>query len=212
MKLTIVLLMFVFLHAGAAEVHSQGARVTIDADQATLAEVLDEMERQTEYLFFYNKKNVNANKCVKVKVKDTPVSEVLDKTLDDDVAYIMVNDHIILSKKKDDGINAIFQQVQRITGTVKDIYGEALSGANVMEKGTTNGTMTDMDGNFSLITANNAVLQISYIGYITQEISVLSENKGRENKPILITLLEDNQMLDEVVVVGYGTQKKVNLT
>jgi hypothetical protein len=69
--------MFVFLHAGAVETYSQGARVTIDVEQATLSEVLDEMERQTKYLFFYNKKNVNANKRVKVKVKNTPVSEVL---------------------------------------------------------------------------------------------------------------------------------------
>jgi hypothetical protein len=181
MKLTIVLLMFVFLHVGAVEVHSQGARVTIDANQATLSDVLDEMERQTEYLFFYNKKNVNANKRVNVKVKDTPVSEVLDSTLDGDVAYTMVNDHIILSRKESKGISSILQQTKRITGTVTDSSGEAVIGANVKEKGTTNGTVTDADGNFSLTVAENAVLQVSYIGYITQEVSVLSAWGGGVN-------------------------------
>jgi hypothetical protein len=178
MKLSTVLLMFVFLQARAVEVYSQGARVTIDAEQATLSEVLDEMERQTEYLFFYNKKNVNANKRVKVKVKDTPVSEVLDKTLDEDVAYMMVNDHIILSRKEDRGLVSVLQQTKRVTGTVKDAGGETVIGANVMEKGTANGTVTDVDGNFSLNVAENAVLQISFIGYITQEISVLQAGGG----------------------------------
>ncbi|MDR2775650.1 MAG: carboxypeptidase-like regulatory domain-containing protein [Tannerella sp.] len=178
MKLTVILLMFVFLHAGAVEVYSQVARVTIDAEQATLSEILDEMERQTDYLFFYNKKNVNASKHVKVKVKDTPVSDVLDKTLDEDVAYTMVNDHIILSRKNDNSMNAVFQQAKRITGTVKDINGDAVIGANIKEIGTSNGTITDTDGNFSLNTADNAVLQVSYIGYITQEISLSSISGG----------------------------------
>ncbi|MDR1674905.1 MAG: TonB-dependent receptor [Tannerella sp.] len=199
MKLTIVLLMFVFLHAGAVEIHSQGARVTIDANQATLSEVLDEMERQTEYLFFYNKKNVNAGKRVNVNVKDTPVSEVLDETLDGDVAYTMVNDHIILSKKEEKGIASILQQTKRVTGTVTDSSGEAVIGANIVEKGAAaNGTVTDADGRFSLNVAEGAVLQVSYIGYVTQEIKI-----GQQTT-LHITLAEDTRLLEEVVVLGYG--------
>ncbi|MDR2042066.1 MAG: carboxypeptidase-like regulatory domain-containing protein [Tannerella sp.] len=181
MKLTTLLLMLVILHVGAVEMRSQGARVTIDAEQATLSETLDEMERQTEYLFFYNKKNVNASKRVKVNVKDAPVSEVLDRILDGDVAYTMVNDHIILSRKKDAGMAAILQQMRRVAGTVKDVNGEALAGANVTEKGTTNGTVTDVDGGFSLTVKDNAVLQVSYIGYITQEINAFPVGGGGVN-------------------------------
>ncbi|MDR1602896.1 MAG: TonB-dependent receptor [Tannerella sp.] len=93
----------------------------------------------------------------------------------------------------------------RLTGTVVDEKGESVIGANVVEKGAANGTVTDVDGNFSLNVADNAVLQVSFIGYITQEIPVANQTVLR------ITLAEDNQALDEVVVVGYGTQKKENL-
>lgn len=201
--------MSVFLYAGAVETYSQGAKVTIDVEQVTLAEVLDEMEHQTEYLFFYNKKNVNVNKPVNVKMKNVPVSKVLDETLDGDVAYTMVNDHIILSKKNDGSIAAILQQAKRVTGTVTDVDGEAIAGANVIEKGTTNGVLTDAEGNFSLNVSNNAVLQVSYLGYVAQEVQFREWSVG---KPLLIKLIEDARALEEVVVVGYGTQKKANLT
>ncbi|MDR2765079.1 MAG: TonB-dependent receptor, partial [Tannerella sp.] len=99
------------------------------------------------------------------------------------------------------------QSKTRITGTVVDRTGEPVIGANLVEKGAvTNGTITDAEGHFSLNVAENAVLQVSYIGYITQEISV-----GRQTS-LNITLAEDMQALEEVVVIGYGTQKKVNLT
>jgi TonB-linked SusC/RagA family outer membrane protein len=100
------------------------------------------------------------------------------------------------------------QSKTRITGTVVDADGEPVIGANIVEKGTTNGIVTDVGGNFSLTVAKNAVLQVSYIGYITQEISVSSVGEGR---PLSIRLSEDFQALEEVVVVGYGTQKKLNV-
>jgi TonB-linked SusC/RagA family outer membrane protein len=95
---------------------------------------------------------------------------------------------------------------KRVTGTVNDAGGEAIIGANVVEKGTTNGIMTDVDGNFVLSVQNDAVLQISYIGFVAQEIAVGNQTHIR------ITLREDLKALEEVVVVGYGIQKKVNLT
>lgn len=96
------------------------------------------------------------------------------------------------------------QQKQTVSGIVKDSSGEPIIGASVLEKGTTNGTITDLDGKFTLSVSSNAVLQISYIGYKTLEMKA-SSNMG-------ITLQEDTETLDEVVVVGFGTQKKVNLT
>ncbi|MDR1381381.1 MAG: carboxypeptidase-like regulatory domain-containing protein, partial [Tannerella sp.] len=202
--------MCVFLQAGAAEVHSQRAKVTINAGWTTLSEVLDEMENQTQYLFFYNNKNINTAKRVKVNVKDTPVSEVLNEALGEDIAYTMVNDHIILSKKeenREDAATAIQQQTGRtITGTVVDSDGEPVIGANVMEKGVTNGTVTDADGRFSLNVSADATLTVSYIGYVTQEVAT----GGRSS--LQIVLAEDTKTLEEVVVVGYGTVQRKNFT
>lgn len=100
----------------------------------------------------------------------------------------------------------LFAQQQSVRGTVNDANGEPIIGANVLEKGTTNGVITDLDGNFTLSTKPNATLVISYMGYKTQEITA---SAGRQ---LTITMTEDSEILDEVVVVGYGTQKKVNLT
>ncbi|MDR3268810.1 MAG: TonB-dependent receptor [Tannerella sp.] len=210
MKISTILLMFVFLHTGAAEVYSQKAIVTIHADNAILSDVLDEMERQTDYLFFYNKKNINASKRVSVHAKDAPVSDVLDKTLDADIVYAMVNDHVILSKRenleKDKTLAAVLQQTIAVTGTVVDERGEPVAGANIMEKGIVNGTVTDVDGKFHLNVPPKATLVVSFIGYVTQEVAIGNQTH------LNITLKEDSKLLDEVVVVGYGTQKKVNLT
>jgi TonB-linked SusC/RagA family outer membrane protein len=98
------------------------------------------------------------------------------------------------------------QQDKRITGTVIDVNGESVIGASVVEKGTANGISTNVDGQFTLTVPSGAILQISYIGYVPQEIAVGNQAN------LIVTLLEDSQVLEEVVVVGYGTQKKVNLT
>ncbi|MDR3142142.1 MAG: TonB-dependent receptor [Tannerellaceae bacterium] len=95
-----------------------------------------------------------------------------------------------------------------ITGTVRDAAGETVIGANVVEKGTRNSTVTDVNGNFSLTVASNAVLQVSYLGYATQEVSAASAVGGR----LTITLVEDAKALDEVVVIGYGTIRKSDIT
>lgn len=103
-------------------------------------------------------------------------------------------------------VTAITQQQKTIKGTVKDATGESIIGANVIVKGSTVGVITDIDGNFTLDVPANATLQISYIGYLSQEIKVGSQTSFN------IQLQEDSKTLDEVVVVGYGVQKKVNLT
>lgn len=103
-------------------------------------------------------------------------------------------------------ISAVAQQTKKITGVITDATGEPVIGANVVEKGTTNGTITDFDGNYTLEVSSNAVLVVSYIGYLSQEIPVGSQST------INITLKEDTQTLDEVVVVGYGTMRKSDVT
>ena len=101
---------------------------------------------------------------------------------------------------------AVQQQSRTVTGKIVDTKGEPIIGANVVVKGTTNGTITDFDGNFSIEAPSNAVLQVSYIGYVPQDVSVGNRST------LQIVIKEDTQNLDEVVVVGYGSQKKVNLT
>ncbi|MEG2068093.1 MAG: carboxypeptidase-like regulatory domain-containing protein, partial [Tannerellaceae bacterium] len=101
---------------------------------------------------------------------------------------------------------SISQQVRKLTGVITDQAGIPIIGANVIEKGTTNGTITNIDGQFSLEVSANATLQVSYIGYLDKQIPVGNQSV------FTLQLLEDTQNLDEVVVVGYGTQKKVNLT
>ena len=112
----------------------------------------------------------------------------------------------ITGNSNEPAIQSVLQQTKNVTGIVKDALGDPIIGVNVVVKGTTIGTVTDMNGAYSLQADANATLVISYIGYKTQEIPV----KGQT--AINITLSEDSEALDEVVVVGYGTQKKVNLT
>ena len=100
---------------------------------------------------------------------------------------------------------AIQQQSRRVTGTVKDVKGEPLLGVNVIVRGTTNGTVTDFDGNYSLEIGTNDVLVFSYIGYVSQTLSV-------SGNVLNVVLIEDTQNLSEVVVVGYGTQQKKDIT
>ena len=190
----------------AEDSHSQNARVSINKNNSQLEEILNEIESQTDYLFIYNNQ-VDVNRKVSVKAKTKPVSEVLDNLFKNaGVEYEMEGTHIILSSKSRDAIAAAQQQTHVLTGRIVDNNGEAIIGANVVVKGTTNGTVTDIDGNFSIEADPNSVLNISYIGYLSKEIVVGNQ------KTINVVLLEDTKTLDEVVVIGYGTQKKADLT
>ena len=190
----------------AEDSHSQNARVSINKNNSQLEEILNEIESQTDYLFIYNNQ-VDVNRKVSVKAKTKPVSEVLDNLFKNaGIEYEMEGTHIILSSKSRDAIAATQQQTHVLTGRIVDNNGEAIIGANVVVKGTTNGTVTDIDGNFSIEADPNSVLNISYIGYLSKEIVVGNQ------KTINVVLLEDTKTLDEVVVIGYGTQKKADLT
>ncbi len=206
MKLTLFLLLIFTCFAFANDANSQNARVNLNKQSAILKDVLEEIESQTDYLFVSNR-DINLAQKVSVRAKNKSVREVLDHILGNtDLSYTMEGINIILSKKASHGSESVAQQKRTITGTITDDSGEPIIGANVSEKGTTNGIITDVDGNFSLTVGDHAVLKISYIGYITQEVAVGSQ------KSLRITLHDDTQALEEVVVVGYGTQKKVNLT
>ncbi len=213
MRATLILL-FACVFCSMAEVgYTQNARVTINKRNTSIREVLNEIEKQTDYLFIYNNE-VNTNEKVSVRVKEKAVSEVLIRLLNDkDIDYTMEGNHILLSSieknnKVDSEIEEIStkQQKRQITGKIVDIYGEAIIGANIIEVGTTNGTVTDVDGIFTLEVEEEAIVRVTYIGYLEQEVN--TSNQQTFN----IILVEDAQSLEELVVVGYGVQKKVNLT
>jgi len=205
MKLSIFITGILFwLLSGVAPAFSQNAKVTINVQHAKLSNVLEAVESQTDYLFFYNKKNIDVNREVDLNVTNAPVTEVLSRVLGSDISYTMVNDHIILSKKE--GTPATQREIT-VTGQVIDKTGEPLIGVNVALKGAANGSITDVEGKYSLtVPPANAVMQFSYVGYVTQEMAVGSKTE------INVTLLEDTKKLNEVVVIGYGSREKKDIT
>lgn len=199
-----------FLFVGttyATESYSQNTRVTVIVNQASTIHVLSEIEKQTEYLFVYDTKDINLNQLVNIHAKDRPVSEILDEMFKGtDIRYAMEGKNIMLMKHSNKNTHDIEQQMKVLKGTVTDAEGEPIIGANIKVEGTNIGTITNMDGQFTLNVPENAILQISYIGFISQNIKVGT------NKSLTVQLQEDSQSLDEVVVVGYGTMKKSDLT
>ncbi len=204
MKIEIVFLFICCMGIYAENTHSQNMKVNIVSQNVPIGKVLQEIEEKTEYLFLYNKEEINLDRQTSVNAPDTKVSDLLVSLFDHtDITYAMVGNNIILMKNN----QTISQQDKRqITGTVIDEYGDPIVGANVIEKGSTNGVITDIDGNFSLKVSTEAVLRISYIGYIMQEVST----NGKTT--FSIQLKEDQLKLDEVIVVGYGTVRKSDLT
>lgn len=204
MKITSLLGFVCVASAFAAPMDAQTMRVDISANQTPAKEVIKQIEEQTDYLFVYNKK-VNLNNKVTLDASDITVAEALNSIFSGtDIVYAMEGNNILLMNKKEDSVQQS-GKTKQIIGTVVDASGIPVIGANVMVKGTTNGTITDMDGKFVLEVPEGAVLEVSYIGYLSQSVKV-TDNK------VSVTLKEDTQKLDEVVVVGYGTMKKSDLT
>lgn len=207
MKITLFLAFVSVFSLFAENTHSQNARITLARSNSTLEIILNEIENQTDYLFIINS-HVDTQQKASVKAKETPVSKVLDDLFKNtDVHYTMEGTHIILSNK---GIAkaAVAQQTRTVVGKIVDETGEPLIGVSVLVKGTNNGAITDVNGDYTIKgdINNKTVLIISYIGMKKQEIEVGSRNR------INVTMTADSEALDEVVVVGYGTQKKVNLS
>lgn len=180
------------------------SQISLTMKNRPVREVIKEIEKVSDYRFFYNDELSDLNKIISIDVKNGDIKDIMELIARQAaVSYVLKANHqVVLS------LATVNQQkdVVKITGKVIDDQGEGVIGANVMEKGTTNGTITNMDGEFSLEVPNKATLQISYIGFNTQEIPVNGQ------KTFTIRMTEDTQSLDEVVVVGYGTQKKLNVT
>ncbi|MDR1224320.1 MAG: TonB-dependent receptor [Tannerella sp.] len=209
MKLITILLFSATLCLQANITYSQIAKVNLNLENATLTDIFREIEKQSEYRFFYNSTVLNYSIKLNLKTGDKDLMEVLDQLFGNtNMSYKLVDKYIVITHKNDIVQPDLLQisDKKQVTGVVLDELGEPVIGAGVIEKGTMNGIITDAGGRFSLDVGENAILQISYIGYVTQEIPV------KNQQDFMITLVEDLQALDEVVVVGYGTQKKITLT
>ena len=206
-RLWITLLFFCFTVTGfmqAANAVFAQTTVTATFKNATLSEVLWEVQRQTDFTFVYSTEEVKNVKVEKLIVNHEKIANVLDKCLKGSGLTYTVHDGVIaikpVSKVEE---MAAPQQKTKLNGTVVDETGEAIIGANVIVKGTTNGCTTDLDGHFTLdVDHLPATLMVSYIGYIRQEIKVTSA------KTIKVEMTPDNNLMDEVVITGYGTFKK----
>jgi TonB-linked SusC/RagA family outer membrane protein len=184
--------------------------IRINTNVISIRQLLKEIEQQTDYLIVYRNREVNTDRKVHVHAKSAQVNDYLNNAFaDTDIDYQFENNYIVLSRKKLDLNNVTVanqRDVKTVSGVVHDVEGEPVVGANIVERGTTNGVVSDANGKFSMNVPDAAVLVVSYIGYMPQQVAVSGKTS------LEIVLIEDTQALDEVVVVGYGTQKKVNLT
>ena len=201
----------VFLVAGtltlSASTYATEHMLSLNLKNATIREAIESIKSQSEFSFSLDVKDLNLDEKVSVSLDNKSINEVLAVLFNGRNVRYEINDrHIVITRAGKVGPESVMQQTKRITGRVLDANNEPVIGANVVVDGTTIGTVTDVDGNFTLDVPDGATLKISYIGYIEQTIPV-------GNKSVISVILkEDSQALDEVVVVGFGTQKKLNLT
>ncbi|MDD7885390.1 TonB-dependent receptor [Flavivirga sp. 57AJ16] len=209
MKLTTFLFIVTLFQIQANESYAQRKKITLNLENVSVENVLNKIESLTEFKFFYFDHEIDYTKVVTIKAKNEKVSSILERLFANSNIKIEIYEKQIVLKKEDKapidniGNTPLQKQEHTITGTIEDINGQPLPGASILEKGTSNGTQSDFDGNFSItVSDKNAVLIITYLGYSTKEIEV-------NGKSIINVLLSENAAdLDEVVIVGYGTQKK----
>lgn len=203
----LVFLSFCIVYSSANELKKNNLEITINERNINLEDAIHEIEMQTNYMFVYNTQ-IDLSRVVSIDVKEETITEVLDDLFEGtNVKYKIDGTHIILSVSKNEKTPLLNQvsQKKNITGVVIDENDEPVIGANVVIKGTTIGTITDFDGRFSLEVSTGDVIEIRYVGYVQQSVVIDAQTS------LSIKLIEDRQALDEVVVIGYGVQKKENL-
>ena len=172
------------------------AQISLSMQNKSTREVIREIEKVSDYRFFYNDNLSGLNTKISVSAQGENIRDVLEQIKSQaQITYIIKENNQIVLFAPGYVSSSTQQNTRKITGIIKDQSGEPVIGANIVEKGTTNGTITDIDGEYSLEVGSNSILVVSYIGYITQEIPV-----GKNNT------------LDEVIVIGYGTTKRKDFT
>lgn len=215
MKLTTLLLILSLVRIQAST-YSQNTKLTLNVNNTSVEQLFNKIESVSEYRFLFESSLIDLDRKVSVNVEKKKIAEILEKVFKGtDIVYTINDRQILLVKNKSQvapiGINMVVKttvdQENQITGTVKDAQGMPIPGVNIIEKGTKNGIQTDFDGKFSMrVSGPNSELVFSFIGYET-----LSKVVG-QNKTLNIVLKDESSTLNEVVVIGYGTAKKGDLT
>ncbi len=209
MKLTCILT-FLGLISFASATYSQAKRLTFESKNATIESVFKQIESLSDFKFAYNSTKLDVERKVSLKVENQTIDAILDKILGSaKFHYQIVDRYIIITDENAGDINsAQFEQVaKKVTGKVSDANGTPLPGVSVVVKGTTNGSITDVDGNYSISNVpESSTLQFSFVGMKKQEIDATGKTV------VNVVLEEETVGLDEVVAIGYGTMKKSDLT
>ncbi|MDO8927675.1 MAG: TonB-dependent receptor plug domain-containing protein, partial [Bacteroidota bacterium] len=205
MKLNLILILFTVLQVSAS-VSAQNTRLDLKMQNATISQVFDEIERQSEVYFFYNKNQIDETRTISVDFRNKTIDDILKSMLSElSLTYEFAGKNVIIkpAERQNNGV----QQQKSVSGKVTDSSGEGLPGVSVVVKGTTNGTITNGNGNYSLSNVpENAILQFSFVGMKGQEMAVAGMTT------INVTMEEDAIGIDEVVAIGYGTVRKSDLT
>ncbi|MBT9189567.1 TonB-dependent receptor [Zobellia russellii] len=231
MRITFFLVIVAISSVFANDSYAQQKKLSLKMTDVRLGEVLDKIEKESQFYFLANQESIDLERLVDIDVRNQPISSILDLVLEHtNIRYTVIEKQIVLTNSEiqridephmsalaQNGIAAIspvntmdidesaFYQV--IRGTVIDEGGQPLPGVNVLAKGTTTGTQTDFDGNYSINVPNGATtLVFSFIGLKSQEIAI-------DGKTVVnVTMIEDATALDEVVLIGYGSVKRSDLT
>lgn len=199
---TLILFTFITVMTATAGVYSQSGSITMSMEEATVSDILNAIEKNTSFKFFYQNEQIDVSRTVSVNAENAGIKDVLDQVFrDKNVKVQILDDNLVV-------LTRINNQQPTVFGTITSAATrESLPGVNIVEKGTTNGTISDNEGNYTLsLQSENPVLVFSFMGYIKQEIAVGSQTE------INVELMEDFTELEEVVVVGYGQIKKMDLT
>ena len=209
-RLAFAFVCFLLLSVALNPVYGQVQKLSLKLTNVKVEKVLTVLEEKADIHFFYNNKLVNVDRIVSIDVNDESIDDILMQIFaSTDVTFEKAGKQIILSKNELNRSTDKSQPVQTkktVSGIVRDSQGEPMIGVTIVESGTNNGSITDINGDFSLSIQENGILRISLIGYKAKEIR--TADKSRFD----IILEEDSKLLDELVVVGYGIQKKGNLT
>ncbi len=207
MKLSVLFIFLALFTIHANSSYGQGSKVSLNLNNISVLQLIEKIENTTEFRFIYKVNDVDLKRRITVNVKNQNIDEILNIVFKETTTNIRFNNRLIYLTKSKSSIRVQPKRPQfSINGKVLDKDGNPLPGASIVIKGTTKGTTTDFDGNFSiLVLEENTTLIFTYIGFITKEIVVRKESN------LEITLLQNATDLDEIVVVGYGTQTKKSL-
>lgn len=209
MKITCLLLLVAIVQVSAST-YAQSTKLTLDMKDAKLSELFDEIENSSEFRFFYDSNEIDLSREVTIHKEKSNINDILTEAFaGTEYSYVLLDRHIIVQNKGKESTESIDKPLPQnsVQGTVKSTEGELLPGVTVLLKGTNNGTVTDMDGKFTLSGVETGdVLLFSFIGMETQELTV------GDSRNLEVVMRPSSIDIEEVVAIGYGTQKKESLT